>query len=629
MSDNSFDARAQLKVGDREYEIFRLDALQASFDVARLPFSLKVLLENLLRNEDGTTVTPADIEALARLAPQGRAQPTRSPSARRACCCRTSPACRRSSTSPRCATRWASSAATPTRINPLQPAELVIDHSVQVDDFGTTLAFQRNAELEFERNHERYAFLRWGQRGVPQLQGRAARHRHRPPGQPRVPGARGLPRRRRRQRRQAYPDTLVGTDSHTTMINGLGVLGWGVGGIEAEAAMLGQPVSMLIPQVVGFKLSGELPEGATATDLVLTVTEMLRKNGVVGKFVEFYGAGLARAAAGRPRHDRQHGAGVRRHLRDLPDRRRDAALPALHRPLRGARSRWSRPTRASRACSTGPTPGGDLHRHAGARPRRRRAEPRRPAPPAGSRRAADGQGVLRAASCRRCSSRRRGRPSRARRRSRASPARAVTPRSAFRTSVSETAVHVECDRGEFHARPRLGRDRRDHELHQHLEPVGDDRRRPAGQEGGRDGACDSKPWVKTSLAPGLEGRHRLPRQAGLDRFARAARLQPGRLRLHDLHRQLRAAAGRDLGSDRAGRSRRGLGAVGQPQLRGPHPLRGQAQLPGLAAAGGRLRARRPHGRRSPERAARRGLGRRTRSTCATSGRAEREIARRR
>ena len=168
------------------------------------------------------------------------------------------------------------------------PVELVIDHSIQVDEFAERLAFKRNAELEFERNRERYAFLRWGQTAFDNFAVVPPEHRHLPPGQPRVPRARG----RRARDGQAFPDTLVGTDSHTTMINGLGVLGWGVGGIEAEAAMLGQPISMLIPQVVGFKLVGELPEGATATDLVLTVTQMLRERGVVGKFVEFFGAGL-------------------------------------------------------------------------------------------------------------------------------------------------------------------------------------------------------------------------------------------------------------------------------------------------------------------------------------------------
>ena len=182
----------------------------------------------------------------------------------------------------------------PSKINPLVPAELVIDHSVQVDVFGTRDAFRVNAESEFERNQERYAFLRWGQGAFEGFKVVPPGHGHRPPGQPRVPGPRGVHDRREAHEGpvQAYPDTLVGTDSHTTMINGLGVLGWGVGGIEAEAAMLGQPMSMLIPRVVGFKLDGELPEGATATDLVLTVTQMLREHGVVGKFVEFFGPGV-------------------------------------------------------------------------------------------------------------------------------------------------------------------------------------------------------------------------------------------------------------------------------------------------------------------------------------------------
>ena len=212
----------------------------------------------------------------------------------------------------------------PAKINPLVPAELVIDHSVQVDAFGTrdALPRQRRARVRAQPGALRVPAL--GPDGVRGLRGRPAGHRHRPPGQPRVPRARGL----RERTGCCYPDTLVGTDSHTTMINGLGVLGWGVGGIEAEAAMLGQPMSMLIPRVVGFKLDGELPEGATATDLVLTVTQMLREHGVVGKFVEFYGAGVANTAAGRPRDDRQHEPGVRLDLRDLPDRRRDAALPA-------------------------------------------------------------------------------------------------------------------------------------------------------------------------------------------------------------------------------------------------------------------------------------------------------------
>jgi aconitate hydratase len=288
---NSFDARQALTVGNRTYEIFRLDALQTAFDIARLPFSLKVLLENLLRTEDGEAVRAEDIEALARW------DPTAEPSHEIAF----TPArvlMQDFTGVPAVVDLAAMRAAIgelgadPETINPLVPAELVIDHSVQVDVFGSPLAFARNAELEFERNRERYSFLRWGQ---------GAFHNFRV-----VPPATGIVHQvnleylarvvfvdEAHDRALAYPDTLVGTDSHTTMINGLGVLGWGVGGIEAEAAMLGQPMSMLIPQVIGFKLTGELQEGATATDLVLTVTEMLRAHGVVGKFVEFYGEGLA------------------------------------------------------------------------------------------------------------------------------------------------------------------------------------------------------------------------------------------------------------------------------------------------------------------------------------------------
>jgi len=292
VSDNSFGARATLSVGGRTYEIFRLDALQARYDVARLPFSLKVLLENLLRTEDGETVRAEDIEALARW--DAGAEPSHEIAFTPARVLMQDftgvPA-----VVDLAAMRDALGAlgGDPAQINPLAPAELVIDHSVQVDVFGSPLAFVRNAELEFERNRERYAFLRWGQgafrnfRVVPPDTGIV--HQVNLEYLARVvfvdeAGSAPL----------AYPDTLVGTDSHTTMINGLGVLGWGVGGIEAEAAMLGQPMSMLIPQVIGFRLTGELQEGATATDLVLTVTEMLRAHGVVGKFVEFYGEGLSR-----------------------------------------------------------------------------------------------------------------------------------------------------------------------------------------------------------------------------------------------------------------------------------------------------------------------------------------------
>jgi aconitate hydratase len=293
MSENSFGARDTLEVGARTYEIYRLDALQQRFDVARLPFSLKVLLENLLRTEGNGSVTAADIEALASW--DARAQPSKEiaftparvlmqdftgvPAVVDLAAMRDA---------------MAEMGGDPAMINPLAPAELVIDHSVQVDAFGTREAFAVNAGREFERNRERYAFLRWGQGAfddfavVPPDTGIV--HQVNLEYLARVVFSTDASDARPAQ---AYPDTLVGTDSHTTMINGLGVLGWGVGGIEAEAAMLGQPMSMLIPQVLGVKLHGALPEGTTATDLVLTVTEMLRARGVVGMFVEFYGAGVA------------------------------------------------------------------------------------------------------------------------------------------------------------------------------------------------------------------------------------------------------------------------------------------------------------------------------------------------
>jgi len=288
---DSFGSRSTLEVGGREYEIHRLDALQKQYDVARLPYSLRVLLENVLRLEDGHSVTREDVEAIASW--DAKAEPsaeipfqpgrvlmqdfTGVPAIVDLAAMRDA---------------MEDLGGDPAAINPLVPVDLIIDHSVQVDAFGNPRAFAINAEREFERNGERYAFLRWGQTAFDNFRV--------------VPPATGICHQvnleylgrvvwsdEKDGAAHAYPDTLVGTDSHTTMINGLGVLGWGVGGIEAEAAMLGQPISMLLPQVIGFRLTGELPEGATATDLVLRVTEMLRERGVVAKFVEFFGPGLA------------------------------------------------------------------------------------------------------------------------------------------------------------------------------------------------------------------------------------------------------------------------------------------------------------------------------------------------
>ncbi len=289
---NSFNTRTQCTLAGEAVEIFALNQLERTFpDVARLPYSLKILLENLLRHEDARFVHPRDIEALAGWKPGALLQKEISFAPARVLL--------QDFTGVPCVVDLAAMrdgmirlGGNPDRVNPLQPVELVIDHSVQVDYFARADAFQLNAELEFARNRERYSFLRWGQEAFRNF-------RVVPPDTGIVHQvnieylARVVFREVVDGRTRAYPDTLVGTDSHTTMVNGLGVLGWGVGGIEAEAAMLGQPMSMLIPPVLGFKLTGAMPEGATATDLVLMVTEKLRKHGVVGKFVEFYGLGLA------------------------------------------------------------------------------------------------------------------------------------------------------------------------------------------------------------------------------------------------------------------------------------------------------------------------------------------------
>src|ERR1700680_129372 len=292
-SKNSFGALDTLTGGNQSYEVHRLEALhrRGIGHVAKLPFSIRILLENLLRQEDGHFVRPADIEALAEWQPvsKTRAEIAFMPARVLLQDFTGVPAVADLAAMRDAIARMGGDAK---KINPLLPAELVIDHSVQVDKFGSDMAFAFNAEIEFQRNVERYEFLRWGQKALRNFQV--------------VPPDTGIVHQVNLEylarvvcdrapdgRAAAYPDSLVGTDSHTTMVNGLGVFGWGVGGIEAEAAMLGQPLSMLVPDVVGFKLHGRLPEGATATDLVLTVTEMLRKKGVVGQFVEFYGTGLS------------------------------------------------------------------------------------------------------------------------------------------------------------------------------------------------------------------------------------------------------------------------------------------------------------------------------------------------
>ena len=296
-SQDSFGAKGTLDVDGKAYEIFRLDAVAGDgLDVQSLPFSLKVLLENLLRTEDGADITADDIKAIAGW--DADADPSKE--------IQFTPArvIMQDFTGVPCVVDLATMreamadlGGDPAKINPLAPAEMVIDHSVIADVFGTAGAFERNVEIEYERNRERYQFLRWGQGAFDDFKvvppGTGIVHQVNIEHLARTIFTRTSKAADGSEVLQAYPDTCVGTDSHTTMVNGIGVVGWGVGGIEAEAAMLGQPVSMLIPRVVGFKLNGDLPEGATATDLVLTITEMLRKHGVVGKFVEFYGPGVS------------------------------------------------------------------------------------------------------------------------------------------------------------------------------------------------------------------------------------------------------------------------------------------------------------------------------------------------
>ena len=313
---NTFEAAAELQTGNKTVRYFQLSALEKKIDglqLRKLPFSLRVLLENLVRREDGVTVTADDIRFLACW--DAKAEPSREIAympARVLMQDFTGVPAIVDLAAMRDAMKTLGG--DPNKINPLIPSELVIDHSVQVDEYGTSNAYDLNAALEFSRNRERYAFLKWGQTAFRNFSV--------------VPPGMGICHQVNLEylarvvfttdesgTTVAYPDTLVGTDSHTTMVNGLGVLGWGVGGIEAEAAMLGQPVSMLVPQVVGFRLTGKLREGATATDLVLTVTEMLRKLGVVGKFVEYFGPGISELPVAGPDDDRQHGAGVWRDLR--------------------------------------------------------------------------------------------------------------------------------------------------------------------------------------------------------------------------------------------------------------------------------------------------------------------------
>ncbi len=548
-SQDSFGAKSTLDVDGKSYEIFRLDKVTGDgVDVASLPFSLKVLLENLLRTEDGANITADDIRALGSW--DADAEPSKE--------IQFTPArvIMQDFTGVPCVVDLATMreaveelGGDPSKINPLAPAEMVIDHSVIADVFGSPEAFERNVEIEYERNRERYQFLRWGQGAFDDF-------KVVPPGTGIVHQvniehlARTVFTREVDGETLAYPDTCVGTDSHTTMVNGIGVVGWGVGGIEAEAAMLGQPVSMLIPRVVGFKLSGELPEGATATDLVLTITEMLRKHGVVGKFVEFYGEGVSalplanRATIGNMSPEFGSTIAVFPIDQQTIDYLKLTGRPEEQLKLVEAYAKeqglWHDPAAEPRysekleldVSTVVPSLAGPK------RPQDRIALTDAKA----SFRGAlvdyvdeDEQGYDEAVAESFPAS---DSPSHAAGNGSAAPHDNVAHGGGDRPRNPAT-VTLE-DGTDVRGRPRRGDHRRDHVVHQHLEPVGDDRRRAARQEGGREGPA-AQAVGQDHAGPGLQGRHGLLRARRPDAVPRQARLQPGRLRLHHLHRQLRPA----------------------------------------------------------------------------------------
>ena len=596
MTANSFGSLATLRVGEAGYQIHRLDAVDGSAD---LPFSLKILLENLLRTEDGRNITAEHVSALAQWDPA--ADPSieiQFTPARVLLQDLTGVPAVVDLATMREAMR--DLGGDPGKINPLVPAELVIDHSVVADIFGRPDAFDRNVELEFGRNRERFQFLRWGQDGFSQF-------KVVPPGTGIVHqvNIEHLARVVMSRDGAAYPDTCVGTDSHTTMQNGLGVLGWGVGGIEAEAAMLGQPISMLIPRVVGFRLTGELPAGTTATDLVLTITELLRRHGVVGKFVEFYGDGVGavplanRATIGNMSPEFGSTCAIfpidQQTLSYLELTGRPAEQVALVEAYAKEQGLWHDPAAEPRYSEqltldlstivpslAGPKRPQDRVALSDAKESFREAlgnyvqldrldEDVADTFPASDPFTAD---------------RENGDADQP-----AGPAGGIRHRAPVPPGPGDAGGR-QADLGG----PRLGGDRGHHVVHQHLEPVGHGRRRAAGQEGGRGGA-GHQALGEDHAGARLQGGHGLLRAGRADALPGQARLQPGRLRLHHLHRQLRAAARGD--QRRGGRERpgRGVGAVREPELRGPDQPRREDELPGLAAAGGRVRARRDHGLR--------------------------------
>ncbi len=625
-SQDSFGAKSTLDVDGKSYEIFRLDKVVGEgLDVESLPFSLKVLLENLLRTEDGADITADDIKAIAGW--DADADPSKE--------IQFTPArvIMQDFTGVPCVVDLATMreamaelGGDATKINPLAPAEMVIDHSVIADVFGSPDAFERNVEIEYERNRERYQFLRWGQGAFDDF-------KVVPPGTGIVHQvniehlARTVFTREVDGELQAYPDTCVGTDSHTTMVNGIGVVGWGVGGIEAEAAMLGQPVSMLIPRVVGFKLNGDLPEGATATDLVLTITEMLRKHGVVGKFVEFYGPGVSalplanRATIGNM--SPEFGSTIAvfpidqqtvDYLRLTGRSEEQLALVETYAKEQGL---WHDPDAEPRYSEkleldvstvvpslAGPKRPQDRVEVSAAKDSFRHAlkdyvtegdhDPDAAAEASGYDEAVEES----------------------------------FPASDSPSHTGGNGAPVHGDDSPAAGRPTkkvtISLDGQEVEIDHGAVAIAaitscTNTSNPSVMIGAAllaknavDKGLSRKPWVKTTLAPGLQGRQRLLRAVRPHAVPRQARLQPRRLRLHDVHRQLGPAHPRGVAGRAGQRPRRRVGALRQPQLRGPDQPGREDELPGVPAAGRRLRAGRLDGRRPVQRPAGPGPGRQRR-----------------
>ncbi len=559
---NSFNTRTEIRGGGQTVQIYSLPALEkAGFaGVSRLPYSMKILLENLLRREDDAFVKAADIQALAEWKATANVEKEISFMPARVLL--------QDFTGVPCVVDLAMMrdamvdlGGNPDRINPLQPVELVIDHSVQVDYFARADAFSLNAELEFSRNRERYAFLRWGQRAfrnfdvVPPDTGIVHQvnieHLARVIFSEKVDG-----------QTIAYPDTVFGTDSHTTMVNGLGVVGWGVGGIEAEAAMLGQPSSMLIPQVLGVRLTGALPKGATATDLVLTITELLRKQGVVGKFVEFFGEGLKhltiadRATLGNMCPE--YGATVAIFPIDemTLDYLRLTGRDESHVQLVEAYARAQGLFRIQGEQEAVYSDTVELQLGT--------VEPSL----AGPKRPQDRVSLMNAKAAFQV----------------ALPTMQVAPKTAKSADAGGARQGVAMATGAV-AQSGVA------VLHEHVEPERDDRRRPRREESGRAGT-DAEAVGEDQPRAGLEGGHRVSQCGRPDEVPRAAWLRPCRLRLHDLHRQQRSAARRSVRRDSRQEPRRLLGVERQPQFRGAHPAGRSRQLSRVAAACRGLRARR-------------------------------------